>query len=44
MPPEGTPRARRNVLLATAAGAAAPLLLGAFGWAQAGPAVIACGR
>ena len=41
MPPEGTPRARRNVLLATAAGAAAPLLLGAFGWAQAGPAVLA---
>jgi two-component system phosphate regulon sensor histidine kinase PhoR len=41
MPPEGTPRARRNVLLATAAGAAAPLLLGAFGWAQAGPAVVA---
>ncbi len=41
MPSDGSPRAHRNILLATAAGTSAPLLLTAFGQAQAGPSVLA---
>ncbi|MDO9471611.1 MAG: ATP-binding protein [Caulobacter sp.] len=40
MPSDGPPRAHRNVLLATAAGAGAPLLLAALGQVEAGPAVL----
>ncbi len=41
MPSDGPPRALRSILLITAAGAGAPLLLTAFGQAGAGPALLA---
>lgn len=41
MPHDGQSSARRTALLMTAAGAAAPLLLTAFGQAEAGPALFA---
>jgi two-component system phosphate regulon sensor histidine kinase PhoR len=41
MPSDGPSRVHRNTLLATAAGAAAPLLLAGFGRTEAGPAVLA---